>query len=377
MKQGRSLKEVKAEQAAKKRKARRRKRAIVLFVELFVLVMLLGTGYIMSKYGKFQLNILGDGDIAMNEGAKKEGYTTVALFGGDSREGQLEAGTHADTIMVVSIDNDTKEVKLVSIYRDLLTKQPDGEIKKANNAYFVGGPKDAINMLNENFDLSIEDYVTVDFNALVDVVDLLGGIEADVSEAEAAEMNNHIYETARIAGQDIQPMRAGQQTLNGVEAVTYARIRKNNTGGDYARTERQQHVIQQLVFKAKQMDLMTLNGIIDKVFPQVSTSFSLKELIGLAAGVMQYKLGETTSFAFEYTDGRAEGIGSVVIPLGVIENVQELHAFLYPTEEYIPSDTVKKIAREIEKLTGYTRADYQESDATTGTEDSDKTESEE
>ena len=149
MKQGRSLKEVKAERVAKKKKARRRKRVIVLLAELFVLAILLGTGYVMTKYGKFQLNLFGEGDILVNDGAKKEGYTTIALFGGDSREGQLEAGTHADTIMVVSIDNATKEVKLVSVYRDLLTKQMNGEIKKANNAYFVGGPKDAINMLNK------------------------------------------------------------------------------------------------------------------------------------------------------------------------------------------------------------------------------------
>ncbi len=352
MKQGRSLKEVKAERAAKKRKARRRKRVIVLLAELFVLAILLGTGYVMTKYGKFQLNLFREGDILVNDGAKKEGYTTIALFGGDSREGQLEAGTHADTIMVVSIDNATKEVKLVSVYRDLLTKQVDGGIKKANNAYFVGGPKDAINMLNKNLDLNIEDYVAVDFAALVDVVDLLGGIEADVSEAEAAEMNNHIYETARIAGQKIQPMEPGKKVLNGVEAVTYARIRKNNTGGDYARTGRQQYVIKQLVIKAKQMDLSTLNDILDAVFPKVSTSFTLKELIRLAAGVLQYELKETKSFPFEPVDGNVEGIGSVIIPSELIDDARELHEFLYPKQTYEPSNTVKEISGEIKNLTG-------------------------
>ena len=140
-------------------------------------------------------------------------------------------------------------------------------------------------------------------------------------------------------------------------------------GGDYARTERQRLVIQKLAEKAKQIDLTTLNNMIDTVFPQISTSFELKEMFGLAAHAMQYELGESRGFAFEYTDGSVEGLGSVVIPLGHVENVQELHAFLYPEEEYSPSDTVKKIAQEIEKLTGYTRADYKDPNATTEPEE--------
>lgn len=361
MKQGRTLKDAKAERAAKKRKAKRRRRAAVLVAEVFVLFILLGIGYVMNKYDKFQLNLFDEGDIQFNKGAEKEHYTTVALFGGDSREGQLEAGTHADTIMIASIDEDTKEVKIVSVYRDLLTMQTNGKIKKANNAYFTGGPKDAINMLNKNFDLAIEDYVTVDFGAFADVVNLLGGIEIDVTKEEAAEMNRHIIGTAQSVGsKKTYYMKAGLQTLDGVEAVTYARIRKN-VGGDYGRTERQRLVIQKLVEKVKQTDISTLNKIIDEVFSQVSTSFTLKEIISLAAGVMQYELGETSGFSFERTDGSVEGIGSVVIPLGVVENVEELHAFLYPKDvDYVVSDTVKDIAKEIETLSGYTRADYKD-----------------
>ena len=289
---------------------------------------------------------------------KQEEYTTIALFGGDSREGELEAGTHADTIMIVSIDNDTKEIKIVSVYRDLLTMQQDGNIRKANSAYFMGGPKDAINMLNQNFDLDIQDYVTVDFKAMADVVDLLGGIEIEVTEAEATEMNKYIHETALVAGKEGQTVSSGAQTLNGVQAVTYARIRKN-VGGDYARTDRQRVVIQKMAEKAKQTDLTTLNKILDQVFPQVSTSFTLSDLIGLAAGALEYQLGETKGFAFEHTDGYVNGVGSVVVPLGVVENVEELHEFLYPKSEYSVSDTVRDIANEIEMLSGYTREDYE------------------
>lgn len=369
MKQGRTLKDVKAERVAKKRRAKRRKRAIVLVTEFFILFLLLGIGYVMNKYGKFQLNLFGEGDILFNEGAKQEHYTTVALFGGDSREGQLEEGTHADTIMIASIDDETKEVKIVSIYRDSLTMQVNGKIKKANNAYFTGGPKDAINMLNKNFDLDIEDYVTVDFGAMADVVDLLGGIEIEVTKAEAAEMNRHIVGTAQSIGKKSSYMKGGLQTLNGVEAVTYSRIRKN-VGGDYGRTERQRLVIQKLVEKVKQTDISTLNKIIDEVFSQVSTSFTLKEIISLASGVMQYELGETSGFPFEKTDGSVEGIGSVVVPLGVVENVEELHAFLYPKDEdYKVSETVRDIAKVIEEISGYTRADYEDTTEKTNEEE--------
>lgn len=358
MKQGRSLKAAKAERAAKKKRARRRRRAIVLIVEILIFLGLLGIGYVMSKYGKIQLHMFDKGEIVKNEGVEKEGYTTIALFGGDSREGELEAGTHADTIIIASINNETKEVKMVSVYRDLMIKRPDGKLGKANSAYFYGGPKEAINMLNQNFDLDIEDYVTVDFSAMADVVDLLGGIEIEVTDAEAKEINRHIDGTAEAVGKKAKHMKGGLQTLDGVQAVTYARIRKN-VGGDYARTGRQRIVIQKLAEKAKTTDLSTLNEIIDTTFSQIATSFSLKEIIGLASGVLQYSLGDSQGFAFEHTDGNVKGIGSVVIPLGVVENIQELHTFLYPTDEYSPSEMVKNIGVEIEEATGVTRADYE------------------
>lgn len=361
-KRGRSLKEAKAEKAARKRRAKRRRRAIFLIVEILILAALLAVGYVMVKYGKIQLNMFGTGDILFNEGVKQEGYTTIALFGGDSREGQLEEGTHADTIIVAAINNDTKEVKLVSVYRDLMMRQISGNIKKANNAYFVGGPQEAINMLNRNLDLDIEHYVTVDFKALADTIDLLGGIEVDLTEDEATAMNEYIGETAMVADKEAIYVTGGLQTLDGVQAVTYARIRKN-VGGDYARTERQRVVLQKVVEKVKQTNLSTINAIIDEVFPQVSTSFTLTELIKLAAGAMQYELGETSGFPFEYTDGSVEGIGSVVIPLGFVENVEELHQFLYPQDEYTVSQTVQDIATEIEVLSGYTREDYEQPDS--------------
>ena len=354
---GRRLNEVKAAQAAKRRRARRRKRVMFLITEIVILFALVVIGYGMIKYGKIDKNTFEKGSIKVNEGVSQEGYTTIALFGGDSREGNLGAGTHADTMMVVSIDDNTKEIKIVSVYRDMLARQASGEIKKANNGYFSGGPEAAINMLNQNLDLDIEDYVTVDFGAVAAAVDLLGGIDVEISEAEATELNACQVEVAMVSGQEVIPVTAGAQHLNGVQTVAYARMR-HNVGDDYARTDRQRLVVQKMMEKVKACNLITINSMIDEIFPKVSTSFTMKEILKLAAGLARYELGETSGYPFEKTDGNVEGIGSAVVQLGHVENVEELHAFLYPKDEYTVSDTVRDIANQIESISGYTRANY-------------------
>lgn len=341
----------------RKRKKRRARRATFLICEILIFVILLGVAYMTLKYNKMQFQAFADGEIQVNEGVDTKGYTTLALFGGDSRQGVLGKGTHSDTIIVVSIHDKTKEIKMVSLYRDTLTQQMDGNLKKANNAYFVGGPKEAVNMLNKNFDLNIQGYVTVDFAALADVVDLLGGVEIEVSDAEAAQMNKYIKETAKVVGKTGNQVAAGVQVLDGVQAVTYSRIRKN-VGGDYQRVDRQREVLEQVAERAKKAGFSTLNKIINEVFPKVSTSLSMSDLVKIASGVTRYHMGESKGFPFEKADGRTASAGSVVVPLGLVENVQELHAFLYAKENYVVSDTVKNIAGAIEQSTGYTRADY-------------------
>lgn len=378
-KRKKQLKAVQAAQIRKKRRSRRRKRVLVLGLEMIILLLLLGTAYVMAKYDKIQQVVIDTDDININEGAEQEGYTTIALFGGDSREGQLGAGTHADTIIIASIDNKTKEIRLVSIYRDTFLKQKDDKYNKANSAYFRGGPEEAISMLNENLDLDIEDYVTVDFKALVDTIDLMGGIEIDIQEEEVQYMNEFLQETADVAGTEANFIEhAGEQKLDGAQAVTYARIR-STAGGDYKRTERQRLVIEKIFEKAVKTKISTINKIIDKVFEQVSTSFSLKEALGLAAGVADYQLGETAGFPFEKQDDvRYKNCGSVVVAQGLAENVQELHTFLYPNEEENPvSDTVQQISDDIAYLTGVTRPKELDEEKTEGEETSDTSAGEE
>lgn len=361
---------LKAEQVAKarqKKRQRRRRRAVVLVLEVLVLLLLSGVAYAMMKYDKFQTVNIDKKDLELNEGIEeKEGYTTIALFGGDSRDGELEEGTHADTIIIVSINNKTKDIRLASIYRDTLLQQMDSTLNKANQAYFTGGPKEAINMLNKNLDLDIQNYATVDFTALVDTIDLLGGLEIEVTDAEANCMNQYLGETARVAGKDANYLQGGgTYDMDGAQAVTYARIRKLE-GGDYKRTERQRIVIEKIFDKVLDTDLATINEIIDTVFKQVSTSFTLKELIGLAASATKYELGENTGFPFDVDDSHTyQNAGSVVIALGLAENVKQLHEFLYPDEEAQEvSTTVQNISDEIAYMTGVVRPASLDEDTT-------------
>lgn len=322
-------------------------------------VAVVGAAAVALKLSKVQTKDIPDKEIIVNEidEEKLEGYTNIALFGGDSRQGSLEEGTHSDCIIVASVNNETKEVRMISVYRDSFLDQTDGVLKKANNAYFVGGPKQAINMLNMNLDLDIKDYVTVDFGAVADAVDLLGGIEIDIKDVEVQYMNKFIDETARFSNKKAHHItKSGLQLLDGAQATTYARIR-STAGSDFTRTERQRLVIEKMAEKAKNADLGTLNEIIDKMLGQVSTSFSAMELMGLAKDAMKYSIGKTEGFPFEKTTATLGRKGSVVIPTTLEENVIKLHEFLFDETNYQPSATVKKISNAIQVESGYKSAD--------------------
>ena len=317
-----------------------------------VLLCLVATGalYVAAKLQKIDNDEdIPVEDIVVNQEAEEtgEGYTNVALFGIDSREGELEIGTRSDCIIVASLNNRTKEVRMVSVYRDTVLDIGDGELQKCNAAYSFGGPKQAINMLNKNLDLDIKDYATVDFAAIANAIDLLGGIKINVKEEEIQYLNKYVRETARVAGKKAHEVtKAGNQKLDGVQATTYARIR-STAGGDFTRTERQRLVIEKIAEKAQKSDLATLNKMVDELFPTIKTSFSSTEILAYAADIMKYKIGETAGFPFDKTTDTIAGLGSIVIPVTLDTNVKRLHEFLYDTTDYSPSTEVANISGSI------------------------------
>ena len=351
-----------AHSKASKRKKKQKNRIIIVIAEIFVLLILAAVLFVTVKLSKIEKDTSFDKeDIEVNEGLSSEsqeimaGYTTIALFGLDNRSnGNLSKG-NSDVIMIASINNDTHEVKLVSVYRDSYLDIGGGVYKKCNSAYSKGGPEQAITMLNKNLDMDITDYVTVDFNAVVECVDLLGGVTIpEVSDDEAVLMRGYMDEINKLTKHNSQYLSSGGTNveMDGVQACAYARIRYT-AGDDYRRTERQRTVLTAMVQKAQKANLTTLNSLIDEVFGDIKTSFSNTDLIALAAKVFNYSLGETTGFPFEKNTTTLGNKGSVVVPCDLESNVKQLHVFLYDDNEYEPTDTVKNNSAQIINDTGF------------------------
>lgn len=348
----------KAERKKQLRK-KRRKRMAVIMIEALVLLLLGAVAYGMFKLDKLDINVLNKNKL---EAYRDTGpYTNIALFGLDSREGEIDGGVQSDSIIIASINNDTQDVTLTSIYRDTLLQQADGTYEKANSAYTMGGPEEAISMLNRNFDLDIQNYASVNFNALVDIIDALGGLEIEMTQEEAWYCNGYAAETAQVVGQEMIPIEeeAGVQLLDGVHAVAYARIRYTE-GDDFKRAERQRFVLSEIAKKAKKANILTLNKIIDKVFPQVSTSFTMQDMLGFAANALKYNIKETTGFPYQVTTSEEviEHDGSYVVPIAFADDVMKLHQNLFAETDYEPSDKVWEVHNDIAYLGGIT--DYTE-----------------
>lgn len=342
-----------------------------------LILALLATGTIIaaSKISKLETTTLDAKKLNISEESEIQatGYTNIALFGLDSREGDLGKGNRSDTIMIASLNNQTKEVKLVSIYRDTLLELDDGSYNKANSAYSFGGPEGAISMINRNLDMNIEKYVAVNFNALVDVIDALGGLDITMTAEEVVHMNNYCVETSEVTGVDytrIEPEVAGTYHLNGVQAVSYSRIRYT-AGGDFERASRQRLVLNLIAEKAQTMTLSQINKIIDSVFPQISTNFTLTEMLTYAKDFQKYKMGDSIGFPSENTTAMLNEVGSVVIPNILSSNLKEVHFFLFEEADYVASTRVQDIEAGIEvRAAGVSDGDeYYEEDEDTDYEE--------
>lgn len=350
-------------------KPRKKRRKVLFILEIIVLLLFIGGlyvyGQISAKLDKIDIQEtdLQEQDIVTNDQAPQmTGYTTYALFGLDHRSRNEKLNTeNSDTIIIASINNDTKAVKLVSVYRDTLLNVKDDTYSKANAAYALGGPAQAVNMLNTNLDLNITDYVSIDFDALVTVVDCLGGLDISLSYAEIVHMNNYCVETAEETGKSYTPVElpepkpedqeaiVGTYHLNGVQATSYCRIRYT-ASLDMGRTERQRRVIQMIVDKAKKAGLSTIFDIMDQVFPMVKTSVSKTEILKLIPAMIGYCIDETTGFPQDYKFATVKG--SVIVPTTLDSNVLKLHQFLYGNTNYTPTQDVLNKSAQIAAIVG-------------------------
>ena len=357
--------------AAAARKAKKKQKRIALFIiEILVLAVLVVVLYTVLKAENIQKITVDEDNInkvfneKVEENEALKGYRNIALFGVDSREGDLGKGTRSDSIIIASINEDTGEINLCSVYRDTYLNLSNDSYNKCNSAYAKGGPEQAIIMLNMNLDLNITDYVTIGFDGLIDVIDSFGGVMVDVSEAEISHLNN--YQISMVGttsdgqtftateGKDYTAVTtAGYQKLNGLQATAYCRIR--HVGDDFERAERQREVLAAVMDEAKKASVTDLNKILDKVLPNVATSLDVDEMVAMLGDVTKYKITGSDGFPFEShrATGKVGGKGSCVIPNNLEQNVVMLHEFLFGDEEYTVSSQVQSYSDKIALDTGY------------------------
>ncbi len=358
----------------KRKKKKKKKGNVILFiVELIILAVLVIGIFLYAKLnegirkiGSETTKTTSDAnantdDVVINSEVtndeRLQGYTNIALVGIDTRETNQIDYANSDTMIIASINNDTMGVRMVSLYRDTyLNIDPENwKFEKANAAYCNGSAKQFLSMLNANLDLNVTDYVVVDFTAVAKLVDDLGGISVYMTKQEAVHLNNYCVETAKVTGGSYTPLEPSEEPatydLNGVQAVSYARIRYT-AGNDPKRTQRQRLVIEKIIEKAKEKGLSSVQNVINDVFPLCKTSFSSAQIIKMASQMFNYNIEYTSGFPFEHIE---DNIGDMdcVIPVTLADNVKELHKFLFDAEDYQVSSKVQQYSDEIENVSGY------------------------
>ncbi|MBR3762841.1 MAG: LCP family protein [Lachnospiraceae bacterium] len=294
-----------------------------------------------------------EGDIKADDGEKLPEYRTIALFGLDSTIGELAKNTRSDTIMIAAIDNETKEVHLMSVYRDTYLNLGNDTYSKCNSAYAKGGAKQAINMLNMNLDLAITDFVAVGFKGVMDAVNAVGGVYIDIDEGELQHINNYQISIAENLKIDYKPVaKAGYQKVDGLQATAYCRIRYVGNY-DFQRTERQREVLQAMLEEAKGMEVDKLTKLASDVFGDVYTSVDLEEIITLLSDIASYTIVDEGGFPSEEYRANASlaGVGSSVVCTDLEAAVADMHSKLYQKENYQVSEALKSISSVIHKNT--------------------------
>lgn len=342
---------------AKQREAKKRKKIIIFVVEIIViLVMLAGLYVVMTKTNdegpKFTVleteKLEIPDQVATNE--TMQGYMNIALFGVDaSTDEQLYSGSRSDSIMIASINMDTGDIKLVSVYRDTYLNVGTDTYIKCNHAYSYGGAEQAVKMLNMNLDMDIKNFVTVGYKGLSEVIDGLGGVYIDVDSEELKHINNYQIDISEKLKCDYTPVKeSGYQLLNGLQATAYCRIRYT-AGDDFKRASRQREVLKAIEEQAKKASASTLTKVFNDAIDDIYTSLDSKDILDLIGKIADYRIAEEAGFPEESmrTVTNVGSKGSSVIPLNLEDNVVWLHQFLFEDENYEVTDSVKEYSQKI------------------------------
>ena len=340
----------------KKRKKRRRRHPILKLLLLLIIVAAIVGVFMVrmihSKLGKINTQSLDQNQlVTVNNDSNMSNYTNYAFFGIDSQTGSMsDRGNRSDSIIVVSIHNSTKEVKLLSIYRDTYLSI-NGNYSKVNAAYSWGGPELAISTINRNLDLNIEKYATVNFKILANIVDAVGGIDIKVDKSILKNLNAYIKNMNHLNGGNSPTIgAAGTYTFDGNQAVAYSRIRYTS-GGDLARAGRQREVLQKIFEKAKKHPTKMLS-VMDEVLPQIKTNMTQDELFDMLLSIFKYDIKDQQGFPWSQKQLRYYGT-YYGFPTTLEKNAVRAHKYLFGTKNYQVSDELSRINEKIIYRVGY------------------------
>jgi len=343
------------------KKNSRKKLIIALIIIAVILALLAGTAafayhFLIKKFGKMEYTDLSGKDFGIDPGVEKQlkGYRNILLIGLDTRTGESESYSRSDAIIIATINKETGKITLTSVYRDtMLDIDEDGEHKldKVTRAYMYGGPLSLMRTLNRNMDLNIKEYIKVNWQTVADVTDAMGGLKLNVKDYEIDEMNKYIKSTNKtLHGNKTKIKKAGWQTLNGIQTVTYCRIRKVGNG-DYERSERMRRTLKAAFKKAKTMKLSELNDIANATLPEIGTDISAESMTKMAIKAFDYKLGKNYGWPYDVTAAIVDGVWYGP-PVTLESNVKELHGKLFKQKDYAPSDKVQQISNRIKEEIG-------------------------
>ena len=329
---------------SKKKKKWSTTKKVVLSL-LAVLVILVGTVLGFYQHVKNKIYIEKEPSISKSDTEFQEvkGITNVLLIGVDARD--LDEPCRSDSMIIATIDNNNKKVKLTSLFRDTLVDIPGHGEAKLNAAYMLGGPELLMKTVKETYNVSIDKYIIINFWGFETIVDYIGGIDVDVKDYQLEELNKYIGEST--GGNDCPVEKAGIQTLNGKQALSYARIRYN-VGDEYERTDRQREVIFKVIEKLQNTKPSKYLGIMNTMLEYIKTNIDPLEALNMAYTI--YKLPsldveqlQIPLVALSETRNYKE-LGSVFL-MDRLQNASILYNFIYenkyPNEEEFNYDSLK------------------------------------
>ncbi len=356
-----------------KKKKKRKGLKIAIAVIIVLLIALGAAGAVAYHHGmdwaKEKLDsmdhvTLDSDDLEIDEQVAKDlkDYRNILILGIDKRKGEDINTCRSDAMIIMSIKKSTGEVKMISVVRDSFLQLDEvGELRidKLTHAHAYGGPINTMRAINRNLDLNIKEFVRVDWATVADVVDNLGGLEMTIHDYEIDEMNKYIKDTNKSLQGDETPIKkAGKQKLNGIQVVTYCRIRKVG-GGDSERASRIRNTIEatikkgrDIVFDEKTEGLKKINDVCDNALPEISTNIPTDKLMKLFWEQKSIKIADSVGWPYTWDGAQLNGIWYDV-PITLESNVIDLHEDIFGQKGYEPTERVKEISELVSYESGY------------------------